>query len=411
VSYLPDQQPLKEEFWAREAYIDLVREAAGGLCSWLRPRASLPSPPKAMTSAEAELALRRGHYFQNRYNNLNKMEDFNLGLEALQQALAIDPSLAQAAALIAFMYGNRWENTGDEEASSELERWARKAIDIDPGNSLAWMTATWVREIVSPEDITGQLQGSLKAAMLGPREAISQLQLAVALERASIHLSLVAIREAKEVDPLYLYTHNGEALYLWLLGRPEEALPMAESIIRLEPDSFGLEWKWRLLQELGRTEEADSIFERAFALAESSLSLFGPEIMLAHLALNRPDIAPPGALENALHLLDDPEISPWRARFVAYYLLPPATRTGRLDLALRLIDRLEGRQVPLAYDLLTTSPVFDPLRDDVRFTAVVATARSRFETYLELLEAARARGELPPYLEQPLDDLRTRLGM
>jgi tetratricopeptide (TPR) repeat protein len=366
--------------------------------------------PKGTLSSEAELTLQRGQYFLNRYNNLRTNEDFELALETLQKALELDPSLAQASALIAFMYGARWEGeTGDEEDAAELERWARKAIEINPDNSLAWMTMTWVREIASPEDVAGILEDSLKAAMLDPRESISQLQLAVALERVSIHLSLVAIREAEQLDPLFLYTYNGEVLYLWLLGRHEEALPLAETMIRLEPDFTGLPWKCRLLLELGRTEEADRISDRAYALAEDRMIL--PEVLPAYLALLQPDVAPPSALENALNLLDDPNTHPSRARWVAYILLPPATRTGRVELAFRLIDRLEERQVPLSYDLLMKSSVLDPLRDDERFQIILAKARSRFETYLEILDAARARGELPPYLEQPLEDLRTELGM
>ena len=122
-------------------------------------------------------------------------------------------------------------------------------------------------------------------------------------------------------------------------------------------------------------------------------------------------IAPPDALENALHRLDSPDNHPLRARWVALYLLPPAISTGQVDLAFRIINRLEERKIQLPYDLITLSPVFDPIRNDKRFAVILTKARSRFETYLELLDDARARGELPPYLEQPLKDLRVRLGM
>jgi tetratricopeptide (TPR) repeat protein len=392
----------------RGAYIDLVREAANGLCSWLRPRASPLALPKGASSSEAELALRRGQYFQNRYNNLHKMEDFELGLEALQQALEIDPSLAEAAALIAFLYGSRWE-AGDQNAPAEIDRWARRAVALDPGNSLAWMTTAWAREANSPEDVTGILEYSLKAAILGTREAICQHALGSSFDRVSTHLSLVAFREAIKLDPLYFYPYNAVVMNLWHLGRPEEALPAAESMIRLEPDSFGWSLKWVLLQELDRTEEANPIFERAFTVAEPFPLVY--DSLPAYLALRRPDIAPPDALENALHRLDSPDNHPLRARWVALYLLPPAISTGQVDLAFRIINRLEERKIQLPYDLITLSPVFDPIRNDERFAVILTKARSRFETYLELLDDARARGELPPYLEQPLDELRIRLGM
>jgi serine/threonine protein kinase/tetratricopeptide (TPR) repeat protein len=391
----------------RGTYIDLVRKAADGLCSWLRPRASPLVLPKGALSSEAELALRRGQYFQNRYNNLHKEEDFELGLEALQQALEIDPSLAQAAALIAFMYGSRWE-AGDQDAPAELERWAKKAMELDSRNSLAWMTKAWAREITSPENVTGILEDSLKAAMLGPREAISQHALGSSMDRVSTYLSLAGYREAIKLEPLYLYPYNAVAIDVWHLGRPEEALHPVETVIGLEPNSFGLATKWVLLQELGRNDEADLIFERAFAVAEPFPLVY--DSLPAYLALRQPDIAPPSALEQALHRLDDPENHPLRARWVATYLLPPVISTGQRELAFRIISRLEERKIQQPYDMLMLSPVYEPLRDDERFQVVLAKARSRFETYLEILDAARARGELPPYLEQPLADLRTDLG-
>lgn len=370
----------------------MVREPANGLCSWLRPKAALLVLPKGTSSSEAELALRRGQYFQNRYNNLHKMEDFNLALEALKRALEIDPSLAQAAALIAFLYGSRWV-AGDQAAPAELERWASRAIALDPGNSLAWMTTAWARESNSPEDVTGNFEVTLKAANLGPREAISQHALGSSFERVSSRLSLVAFREAIKLEPLYLYPYNTVVMDLWYLGRPEEALPLTEAMISLEPDAFGLATKWVLLQELGRAEEEDLIFKRAFAVAEPFPLVSEP--LQGYLALRQPADAPPDAIELAMSRLSDPGYHPFRARFVALYHLPPAISIGQVDLAFRVIEGLEERQQLLPYDLLMLSPIFDPLRDDQRFAIVLAKARSPFETYLE----------------QPLDDLRTELGM
>ena len=54
----------------RETYNDLARQAAEGIRLAVKPAAS--PVPTAGVSSEAELALREGDYFLNRYNNLHR---------------------------------------------------------------------------------------------------------------------------------------------------------------------------------------------------------------------------------------------------------------------------------------------------------------------------------------------------
>ena len=49
------------------------------------------------------------------------------------------------------------------------------------------------------------------------------------------------------------------------------------------------------------------------------------------------------------------------------------------------------------------------LRVDSRFAEVLAASRDGAARIARILEAARARGELPSYLEQPLDELKRLL--
>jgi serine/threonine protein kinase len=58
----------------REAYNDLARQAAEGVRLAVRPAAL--AVPTAAVSSEAELALREGEYFTNRYLNLHRPQDF-----------------------------------------------------------------------------------------------------------------------------------------------------------------------------------------------------------------------------------------------------------------------------------------------------------------------------------------------
>ena len=51
------------------------------------------------------------------------------------------------------------------------------------------------------------------------------------------------------------------------------------------------------------------------------------------------------------------------------------------------------------------------LRGSPRFEAVASHSREEFEHILQRLSRARAAGELPAYLDQPLDDLVQKLGL
>jgi len=61
------------------------------------------------------------------------------------------------------------------------------------------------------------------------------------------------------------------------------------------------------------------------------------------------------------------------------------------------------------YDFLMLSAVAEPIRQRPDFDRIIADARVEFEQGLQVLEEARARGEFPAYLEQPLADLKQQL--
>ena len=83
-------------------------------------------------------------------------------------------------------------------------------------------------------------------------------------------------------------------------------------------------------------------------------------------------------------------------------------RFGLREEALGLLES-EAERGLLTYDALLLSPDFEGLRDSPRFRDVVEQARRRFDTMLRVLDDARAREEMPGYLERPLADLLERL--
>jgi hypothetical protein len=58
-----------------------------------------------------------------------------------------------------------------------------------------------------------------------------------------------------------------------------------------------------------------------------------------------------------------------------------------------------------SYDWLLREPDIQLLRGDPRFGKVLAASRDGAALLARLLREAQTRGELPVYLEQPLDEL------
>ena len=84
----------------REAYNDLARQAAEGIRLAVRPAAS--PVPTAAVSSEAELALREGEYFLNRYCNLATRRTSTPRSLHTAAPSSSTPSFAVAAARIAY---------------------------------------------------------------------------------------------------------------------------------------------------------------------------------------------------------------------------------------------------------------------------------------------------------------------
>lgn len=93
---------------------------------------------KVAASSQAELALQRGQYYSQRYNNQHRPEDFDLAFGAFQRALELDSALADAAAKIALLFVFRFEaGYPAEETAQQTVSWANRALEINPRSSRA----------------------------------------------------------------------------------------------------------------------------------------------------------------------------------------------------------------------------------------------------------------------------------
>jgi hypothetical protein len=116
------------------------------------------------------------------------------------------------------------------------------------------------------------------------------------------------------------------------------------------------------------------------------------------------------ALAKANRFLSDPLTPPGQFSDFVLGIVPFLARHGRVDDAFRLMQTSIARGAIPDYDWLVLDARLAPLRADPRFASILDKSRAEFATLLKDLDAAKARGELPAYLHQPLAELRQKLG-
>jgi len=394
----------------REAYNDLARQAAEGIRLAVRPDAA--PVPTAGVSSKAELDLREGDYYSNRYGALNHSSDFDAAMAAYQRALKEEPSLASAAGKVAFLYLGKFEIEGEASGGrKDGEEWARRALEIDRRCGRAWAALSAMEWYAKKPDIARQLDFALKAASFSPRDPLAHMAVSnVVGNPGAFSLQLAAALSAVDVDPFFLPGSGNAVLDLSALGRPEEALPINDRAMRVEPEAWAnLLGRGYVLLKLGRLEEARKTLDRwepkFLEHPDAFLGQMWGQIRF-QLAVAARDAATIGKLERQIiaPLLDG------RADAITLengtqFVCPALALLGRTDESIRILLRSVEVGVPPPYDFLLCEPGFQPLRSDPRFSKVLAASRDGAARIAKVLVEARARGELPKYLEPPLEDL------
>ena len=190
-----------------------------------------------------------------------------------------------------------------------------------------------------------------------------------------------------------------------MLGRPNEALEIADDVLRTEPEiPLGLVAKARALTELGRTAEALRLMARLKQLhddgrinpnyfwpLESAVTAATGDEHRRHAALERlaqwAERAPPDDLQS-------PQVCLWLLKY------------RRDEQALQVLERQRS-----PYDVLILRAEFARLKGNARFTPILQRAKKDFDEAIGVLQEGDSRGELPRYLDQPLADLFKELGV
>jgi TolB-like protein len=388
----------------RGSYLELARQAAEGIRQKLRPATSSVTAAAGQTAnSEAELALREGTYFLTRFNNSHQSAHFDQAFSALQHALALDPKLADAAGQIALLHRLKWEASPTASATElipEIERWANQALAISPRCSRAWAALFWAEIMRPTADRRKLVDYGLKAVTTGPQDSLAHNTLGAALVATSNELALQPMLESRRLDPLYVYSDFNASAVLMRLGRPGEALAMAEDGLRIEPEvAYGLRMKFSSLIGLRRRSDVLELIKQRPTAFDDPLSLY--IVAVEQGATARAD----AALNRVVELVNNSQTSSNGRRQINSTLIPYLIEQGKTPLALQLLTRMTDVGDVPAYDWLRLERRFDAVRADARFEAVTVKSRAQLDQLRARLAEARTRAELPTYLEAALAKL------
>ncbi len=320
---------------------ELARAIVKALKAKLVPGAALVR--QTTVSPEAHDLYLKGRFFWNQ----RTQEGVAKATSLFEQAIALDPryalahsGLADAYAFSAVYGGARWA-----EASAKAAAHALRAVELDDGLAEAHTSLGLVKKNEA-YDWSG-----------AERE----------------------LKRAIELRPGYVNAHIWYSLVLWSVGRVPEGQAELELARQLEPTSFVIaaniannffdDHQWERAIEQSR--KAIELFLRTGQFAEAQAALDAATAAVGPLEPLRAEVlATTGQHAEARRLLAVLERRPVIARFSSAEIAAAYLALGDKDSALAWIGKgLEERDSRL--DSLKFSPLWDPIRPDPRFHALL----------------------------------------
>jgi TolB-like protein/Tfp pilus assembly protein PilF len=308
-------------------------------------------------------------YLRGRFHwNRRTEESARKALECFERSIALDPGYAPAYAGLADAYdtlGN-YNYLPPHEAFPRAEAAVERALALDDSLAEAHVSLASLR-FNARWDWDGALASFRRAFALNPKSVAAHhwySDILSALGKAEEAISEARI--AQTLDPLSLIVNTSVGLHLFYARRYEEAIAQQQRTLELDP-SFApaLRSLGGAYEQTGRFEEAIAAYERAHALLPGELSA---KALLAHA------YAVSGRVGHARELLEE-LTTLGRTRYVASYTLAAIhAGLGEHDAAIEQLERaLSSHDRGMAW--LKVSPRFDPLRGHAAFQDIVRRLR------------------------------------
>lgn len=401
----------------RRKYVALLAEGAREICVRLNVQVSarreVPSTQQGPAS-ELELQLQRAAYYGNLFTNRGRPADFERAAAEFEAVLKANPRSAGALEGLAVLHLARVVGGASvADAARDAELYARRALAIDPRAARAWSALSEIQAGHSPDALRYRIECALRGATCGPGDEFTHTRLASAVVPTSLTLAREASHQATRVEPLMLTGHIYEAIVNSVLGDWQRGLQCIDQALALESDSpFGLYVKTLVLIEAGQEGQAQELVEQLKSPAATG-RLHPLWTRFADTMAHAKNVFAAGgaAADDMCAFLTEAAggklpFPRWQGTTAGVSAL--LTRYDRRTEALDLLATRHAAGVREPIDLLLLNDDFGPLRGAPTFEGLVHDAAEQFAVTVTACDEARARGELPFYIETAVSELTRR---
>jgi len=290
--------------------------------------------------------------------------------EHLERAIEIDPTFAAAHAAVASTSGFLCR-TGRVECdiTAQPRAWAavERALALDPELSAAHSARAFL--LADRWDWSGAEEAARRAMELGPPGNVHLLLPHLLLGRGEIDEALELLARAESRDPVDVATSNMGVIARDMAGIDlERALVLSERIRELSPGHpGGTTWRFMALHLLGRGDQAVEAFLEAPGFPEDARQ----EMRDAYRTSGSWRAFYRVARDRIHHAALGPHRKPCRRRNWGANVAVIHVRAGDLEGALDCLEELHENHGLSAFVQMGTSWLWDPLRDDPRFEAIL----------------------------------------
>ena len=328
----------------------------------LTPERELKESKTRPANPEAYDDFLKGRYYLNKFT----VDGVNKSVELFQQAIEKDPGYSQAYAGLAESYEllKDFSVLPPAEAYPKSEAAARKAVELDGGNSEARSALAW-QMLLYDRDLAGGEREFQLAIELNPSNADAHDGYAMYFAaRGELDQTMAEIKRARELDPLSMIIGVDVARVLFYARQYDQAVQQLHATLDLDPDFPAAHWF------LAKVYEQEAMYEEAYEEDFKSQTLGGGvsesvrEIQNIHAKSGWK-----GAREKHLATMLDSrskgEIVP--AYDLAEECLVLGKRKQTLDWLEKAVDERSSQVIFLKVD-----PRFDSFRSDLRFQALLS---------------------------------------
>ncbi|HEY2472494.1 MAG TPA: tetratricopeptide repeat protein [Terracidiphilus sp.] len=288
----------------------------------------------------------RARYFLSQ----EKQED--KAIPHLERAIRLDPNFVAAYAALGEAWGidGVWGEIGNREASAKALKYSEQAVSLDPNSSEACTSLG--HSLMQAHRWNDGETALRRAIQIDPNNFRAMEYLSILLaQKARTDEGVTLARKAAIANPVAVDLQRIYGLMLFRARRYDEAITQLESAIHLDPNHLTLYGTFAsALVEKGRYQEAEDALRKGKVVDPGRWAWL-------YLREGNPAAARQLLKENPS------QADPYAA--VTRYLL------GEQEAGLTQLDYLANVEWETKTYNLRNDPMFDPLRIDPRFTAIV----------------------------------------